>query len=151
MESANNQTRIPVKASRYGMIRLLYDCAELVFAIRERLGHTNAGQTIEWLLNEVKTVVNAILESDSTPPPQEKCHSLSKKWNEQYNDLFLGSKSAVDAVLRSCSPLPFTKFQAYYSMASPMVSFPPAINPDVNPNFVHPEGFDAEPEDEIAK
>ncbi|KAI5659764.1 hypothetical protein M9H77_28557 [Catharanthus roseus] len=112
MEFANNQARVCAEASRYRRIRLPYACAELVFAIGERLGHTTAGQTIEWLLNEVKSVIDAVLESDSTPPPQP------------------------------------TSFQAYHPMAPPIVPYPPVINPIVNPNFVHPQGFVVEPENE---
>ncbi|KAI5659779.1 hypothetical protein M9H77_28572 [Catharanthus roseus] len=98
MESANNQARVCAEVSRYRRIRLLYACAELVFAIGERLGHTTAGQTIEWLLNEVKGIIDVVLKSDSTPPPQ-----------------------------------------------------PTVINPVVNSNFVHSQGFVAEPEDETTK
>ncbi|KAI5662519.1 hypothetical protein M9H77_21842 [Catharanthus roseus] len=70
MEYANSQAKVPGEANRYRRICLPYPCAKLVFAIEERLGRTTAGQTIEWLLNKVKSVVDALLGCDSTPPPQ---------------------------------------------------------------------------------
>ncbi|KAI5659781.1 hypothetical protein M9H77_28574 [Catharanthus roseus] len=69
MECADNQHRVPPEASRYRRIRLPYDCAQLKFVIGQRLGHKNPGQTIIWLQNEAKTIVEAVLVRDSTPPP----------------------------------------------------------------------------------
>ncbi|KAI5659766.1 hypothetical protein M9H77_28559 [Catharanthus roseus] len=69
MELEENQDRVPHEASRYRRIRLPYDCAQLVSAIGQRFGHANPGQTIEWLLNEAKTLVEAVLARDSTSPP----------------------------------------------------------------------------------
>lgn len=47
-------------------IRLPFSCAETVFELQGKLRHKNAGETVDWVVQQAKRSVDAVLNADQT-------------------------------------------------------------------------------------
>lgn len=53
------------------------ECAEIIYKVHKKLGHRTVGETIRWLLMQIKPTVDSILQISDHPLPMATPDSMN--------------------------------------------------------------------------